>query len=63
MEPCCFATKELTPTCTQAFLLILLVEGKVSYDVTLDQCGGASFDHDIVPECPWPSSSLVQVRD
>ena len=30
--------------------------------VTLDQCGrvhgDASFHHDIVPECSWPSSSL-----
>ena len=24
---------------------------------------GASFHHDIVPECPWPSSSLVRVLE
>ena len=50
-------------------LLILLVEGLVCEntlsDVTFDQCGcvhrNAPFHRDIVPECPWPSSSLVQV--
>ena len=34
-----------------------------SSDVTLDQhrCvhGDASIHHDIVPECPWSSSSLI----
>ena len=32
----------------------------ISSDVTLDQRGcvhaDASFHHDMVPECPWPSS-------
>ena len=35
-----------------------------SCDVTLNQrgCGhgGASFHHDIISKCPWPSSSLVE---
>ena len=50
--------------CTQALLFFkFLVEGLVRKnmlsEVTLDQHGCASFHHDIVPEGPWPSSSLV----
>ena len=43
------------------------VRENTSYDVILDQrgCvhGDASFHHDIVSECLWPSSSLVRVHE
>ena len=44
--------------CTQALLLILLLEVLVCKNMLCDiSVDVSSFHYDIVPECPWPSSA------
>ena len=42
-----------------------MVRENMSCDITLDHCGcvhgDASFHHDIIPECPWPSETDVRI--